>query len=93
MATDEAHVKQVMNSLGVNTVVISFPDTAAEHIYVDGKLVYGGNDPKEAAKHLPSGAEPHAVCNLEDATNGEWECASYDVGGAFPEYVMEEETI
>jgi len=93
MLTELEHVKKVMETLGVSTVVLSFPEKSAEHIYVDGKLVYGGHDSKEAAKHLPSGVEPHVTCNIDELITGEWECTSYDVGGAFPEYVVEEETL
>ena len=55
--------------------------------------MYGGNDPQEAAQHMPSGAEPHVICNIDELTTGEWECVSYDVGGAYPEYIIGEETI
>ena len=88
--SEQEHVRRVMERLKVGTVLISAEGDLDKRIYVDGELVFSGENLTDvvARRHWDSKLFIH--CNT--SIDGGWECSSHD-GSYLPEFLIDEVSI
>ena len=73
MATEEEHVKQVMDESKVDTVILGATDGTVK-VYKDGELVRSGGIEVGAA----FSGEEHVFCMMDE--EDEWQCDKFEDG-------------
>jgi len=88
--SEAEHVRRVMEVLKVGTILISAEGDLGKRIYVDGALVFSGENLTDvvARRHWDSKLFIHCNANIDS----DWECSSRD-GSYLPEFLIEEALI
>jgi hypothetical protein len=90
--SEAEHVKRVMEVLKVGTILISAEGDPDKRIYVDGELVFSGEDLTDLAALRLWDSKLFIHCNTSLESDWEWECSSFD-GDYLPESMIEEALI
>ena len=88
--SEAEHVKRVMEVLKVGTILISAEGDPDKRIYVDGELVFSGEDLTDLAALRLWDSKLFIHCNAN--IDSDWECSSRD-GSYLPEFLIEEALI